>query len=75
MRGNEMATKKLRFNCYYCKKTITLDLDDAFQEKFRKNADYWPYPLIIPHEEHFAIVFLDEDFVERGVNVTRMIFE
>ncbi|MHA1675054.1 MAG: hypothetical protein ACTSYI_15665 [Promethearchaeota archaeon] len=67
-----MPVKKVRFYCHYCKKTRTLRLDDDFQEKFISQADKWPYPLLVPHEGHFAVVFLDEDFVERGVTVTRM---
>lgn len=69
-----MASKKVRFYCHYCKKTLAISLDDAFQDKFSKQADKWPYPLLIPHEDHYALVFLDEDFVERGVTVTRMEF-
>ena len=67
-----MVAKKVRFYCYYCQKTITINLDDVFQAKFRETADYWPYPLVVPHENHFAIIFLDEDFVERGVSVTKL---
>jgi hypothetical protein len=70
-----MPGKKVRFYCYYCKQTLSISLDEEFQNKFTKQADKWPYPLLVPHKDHFAVVFLDEDFVERGVTVTRMEFK
>ena len=70
-----MPVKKVRFYCYYCKKTLVLRFDDEFQQNFTKQADKWPYPLLVPHEGHYAMVYLDEDFVERGVTVTRMEFK
>lgn len=70
-----MASKTLRFYCDICKKTISLKLSDDFQEKFKKTADYWPYPMVYRHEDHWAVVYLDQQFVERGVNPSKISFE
>ena len=70
-----MATKTLRFNCELCKKTIALKLTDEFQEHFKKEADYWPYPMVYPHEGHWALIYLDKDFVERGVNSSKIVYK
>ena len=72
---NIMSKKTVRYICNICKKTIALDFDDAFQKKFKATADKWPYPLVHPHEGHFAIIFIDKDFVERGVNTSKLVFE
>ena len=70
-----MPNKTIRFICEICKETIALTLDEAFQKKFTDNADKVPYPLVYPHTGHYAIVFLDNDFVERGVTTSKMVFE
>lgn len=70
-----MATKTLRFNCDLCKKTIALKLTDEFQENFKREADYWPYPMVYPHEGHWTVVYLDQQFVERGVNPSKIIYK
>ena len=70
-----MPTTTIRFHCDYCKKTVAITLTEEYCEEFKKQADKWPYPLVYPHEGHWAIVFLDEDMKERGVNVSRMAFK
>lgn len=65
-----MPEKKIRFGCKICNKTITLALSDEFQENFKNTADKWPYPLVYAHAGHWAIVYVDADFRERGVVVT-----
>mgnify|MGYP000397816016 CR=1 FL=1 len=70
-----MPNKTIRFICEICNETIALSLDEAFQQKFTATADKIPYPLVYPHKGHFAIVFLDKDFVERGVTTSKMVFE
>jgi hypothetical protein len=70
-----MGDITLRFNCDLCKKTIALKLTEAFQTKFKSTADYWPYPMIYPHDGHWSIIFLDEQFKERGVSSSRMLYE
>ena len=69
-----MPTIKLRFNCNLCKKTILLSLTEEFQAKFKATADKWPYPLVYPHNDHWAFVYLDGDFRERGVVVSNISF-
>ena len=70
-----MPEKTVRFYCNLCKKTIPLKLSEDFQKKFKKTADYWPYPLLYPHNEHWVVVFLDQQFVERGVSPTKIKYE
>ena len=70
-----MPKKILRFNCDLCKATISLDLDEEFQEKFTKAATHWPYPFLHPHNGHWIIVFLDKDFKERGKTPTQFSYE
>jgi hypothetical protein len=67
-----MGQKILRFFCQYCNKTLALNFSDEFLKEFRHKADKWPYPLIYPHDNHFAIIYVDENIVERGVIVSRI---
>lgn len=70
-----MPEKTVRFYCHYCKKTLAVKLTESFQEEFKKTADKWPYPLIYPHNGHHAIIHLDEDFVERGITLTKIMYK
>ena len=70
-----MPNKTIRFICNICETTIALTLDEAFQQKFTDTADKTPGPLVYPHKGHYAIVFLDKDFVERGVITSKIVFE
>ncbi len=70
-----MPDKTLRFHCDLCNKTIALKLSEEFQKKFKKSADYWPYPMIYEHEGHWAVVYLDQQFCERGVNPSKISYE
>ena len=70
-----MPNKTIRFICEICKETIALILDEAFQAKFTATADKVPYPVVYPHKGHYAIIFVDGDFVERGVTTSKLVFE
>ena len=70
-----MVEKVARFYCGICKKTIALKLSEDFQAKFEKTADYWPYPLIYPHEGHWVVVYLDKQFAERGTHPINIVYE
>jgi len=70
-----MVDKTLRFHCDLCKKTLAVKLTAEFQENFKKKADYWPYPMIYKHADHWAVVYLDQQFKERGVNPSKIIYE
>ena len=70
-----MPPKKLRFKCKICDKVVPITLTDEFKEEFTKNADRYPYPLIYPHAGHWAVIYLDEDFRERGIVVSNMMLE
>ncbi|WP_371802710.1 hypothetical protein [Candidatus Lokiarchaeum ossiferum] len=70
-----MPPTTIRFYCDICKKTVSVALPEDFCNDFKKSADKWPYPLVYPHEGHYAIVYLDEDMKERGVNVSRMVYK
>ena len=72
--GENKTEKYARFYCSLCKRTISLKISDKFQHNFADAAEFWPYPLIYPHEDHWAIIFLDKDFKERGVSVSRISF-
>jgi len=70
-----MSEKSVRFYCDICKKTLTIKLSKEFQDKLKKNAHKWPYPLIFPHNKHWAVIFLDENMVERGVTTSKVEFK
>ncbi len=57
----------IRFFCHICKKTLTFQMDDETRTKITKKADKWPYPVIVPHSDHWAILYVDQDFKERSV--------
>ena len=40
--------------------------------EFTATADKYPYPLIHHHEGHWAVIYLDEDFRERGVVISKI---
>jgi hypothetical protein len=66
-----MPTTTVRFHCKYCNKTIAFPMDDAMQADFKAKADKWPYPMLVPHSDHWAVVYLDQDFHERSVVITK----
>ena len=66
-----MPSVSIRFYCTVCKKTINFQLTEDQQEEFSKKADKWPYPLLIPHSDHWAIVYLDKDFRDRSTVITK----
>ncbi len=70
-----MTNQVVRFRCDYCKKVLAITLSDDFCKKFKQEADKWPYPLVYPHNNHWAIIFLDEEFKERGVTASRIGFK
>ncbi len=65
-----MPDISLIFKCPQCKKILTIVFDEKFQKKFKAAADKWPYPLMYPHNKHWAMIYLDQDFRERGVTAT-----
>jgi len=67
-----MSAIKVRFHCKICNKTIMMDFSEEFQAKFKALADRYPYPLVFPHEGHYAIIYLDSDFKERGTVVSKI---
>ncbi len=45
-------------------------LDEQFQKEFKEKAIYSPYPVVFPHDGHYAIIYLDHDFGDRGVIIS-----
>jgi hypothetical protein len=70
-----MPDVKLRFYCKLCNKTITLKISESFQEDLKQKANKWPYPLVYPHANHWAIIYVDTNFYERGVIETQAMME
>jgi len=70
-----MPEQKLRFFCKLCNKTITLRISESYQEDLKKKANKWPYPIIYPHADHWAVIYVDTNFMERGVIETRAMIE
>ena len=68
-----MPSINVRFPCKYCgDKVITITLDEVFQQNLKKKADKWPYPVLVPHSDHWAIVYIDQDMHERSVVLSRV---
>jgi hypothetical protein len=70
-----MANKKLRFKCDICKKVLVVNFDDDFQANFKKEANKMPYPVIYPHEDHWAVIYLDGDYRERGIICSKILLK
>jgi len=70
-----MPSIKIRFHCNICKKTISLEITDEFQANFKAVADRYPYPIVVHHAGHYAMVYLDESFKERGTVVSKIAIE
>ena len=76
--GNENNTvnglRWVRWHCNECKKVLAFELTKEFKENFFKAAgDFFPYPVIVAHENHFTIIHLDKQFQDRGT-ITSKIF-
>jgi hypothetical protein len=70
-----MPPKKIRFNCKYCGEVIVAEFPDEFQEYVNSIADKWPYPFIYPHNGHYSIIYVDQEFHERGVVGTTILYD
>ena len=56
--------------CKICKQNLVLEFDDDFKKKFHSKATHYPYPVVFPHDKHWAILYLDHDLNDRGVIFT-----
>ena len=62
-----MPGKTIRFYCEYCKETLVIQVTESLEKKFKEKANKWPYPLVYYHSNHHAIIYIDENWQERGV--------
>ena len=62
-----MTGKTLRFYCEYCKKTLAIQITKDLEKELKEKANKWPYPLVYPHSDHYAIIYIDSNYQERGV--------
>jgi len=67
-----MTDKKVRFYCEYCKETLSIPITEELSNEFKEKTDKWPYPLVFPHSDHYAIIYIDENWQERGVVCSRI---
>lgn len=42
-------------------------MDDETVANIKAKADRWPYPVIIPHADHWVVIYLDQDMKDRSV--------
>ena len=45
-----------------------------FESKFKEKAKYSPYPILFPHDDHWAVIYLDHDFEDRGIVVSELTY-
>ena len=67
-----MAGKTIRFYCEYCKETLSIQVTENLEKEFKEKANKWPYPLVYPHADHYAIIYVDSNWQERGVVCTKI---
>jgi len=67
-----MPGKTIRFYCEYCKETIPIQVTESLEKEFKEKANKWPYPLVYHHSDHFSIIYIDENWQERGVVCSRI---
>ena len=70
-----MAGKTIRFYCTYCKETLAIHVTESLEKEFKEKANKWPYPLVYPHADHYAIIYIDSNWQERGVVCSRIIYK
>lgn len=68
-----MEGEYLRWYCNECKKQLEVKLTTEFKDKFLKVADFFPYPIIFAHENHFSILHVDSNFKDRGSVVSKFL--
>ncbi len=70
-------TKNIRIwvECKKCEQSFQLTLDEEFQKKFKEKATYYPYPILFPHKGHWAVIYLDGDFQDRGTIISEIIYK
>ena len=67
-----MTGKTLRFYCEYCKETLAIQITESLEKEFKEKANKWPYPLVYPHSDHYAIIYVDSNYQERGVVASKI---
>ncbi|QEE15331.1 hypothetical protein DSAG12_01156 [Promethearchaeum syntrophicum] len=70
-----MTGKTIRFYCEYCKETLAIQVTESLEKEFKERADKWPYPLVYHHSDHFAIIYIDENWHERGVVCSKISYK
>ena len=63
----------VRWYCNGCKKVLSFEITQEFKDNFLKVAgDFFPYPIIVAHENHYTIIHLDKQFQDRGTITTKI---
>ncbi len=62
-----MTGKSIRFYCECCKETLAIQVTESLENEFKEKADKWPYPLVYYHSNHYAVIYIDSNWNERGV--------
>ena len=70
-----MTGKTIRFYCEYCKETLAIQVTEDLKKEFKEKANKWPYPLVYPHADHYAIIYIDSNWNERGVVASKIIYK
>jgi len=70
---NKKIEPRVRWFCPECKKSLSFELTTEFKKKFTKTAgDFYPYPVIVAHDDHYNIIHLDKQFQDRGSVVSKL---
>jgi len=70
---NRLPERFLRWYCKICKKNIVFEITDEFREQIKKEATFFPFPVIFQHSETcYTILHLDPDLNDRGTINTRV---
>jgi hypothetical protein len=70
---SKKAEPRVRWFCPECKKSLSFELTEEFKKKFTEIAgNFYPYPMIIAHKDHYTIIHLDKQFQDRGSIVTKI---
>ena len=71
-----MPKNNVRFFDKISKKNINVKLSEEFKQQVLDAAgDFFPYPVIIKHEDHYTILHLDRDFNDRGTVQTEVLLD
>ncbi len=70
-----MPGKIIRFYCEYCKETLAIHVTESLEKEFKEKANKWPYPLVYPHSDHYAIIYIDGNWQERGVVCSKISYK